>query len=615
MVASQAMQGTDISQRFQRIVNGYVEARKTPFGKVSPLWNEFKILSKRLQDSVRQEFPHVQVVGSAGKGNWAEVPWVSILDERVTTRTTDGVYCVYLFRADMSGVYLTFNQGVTETIKRHGRQAGLTILQDRAQKIAERFPALRQQGFVCDEPIVLRGGQLGSDYEVGTIAHKFYPAETIPEDKSLLKDLRHLLSVYNEYADGVEESSSSNSESDELMDELMAVEPNTSKVIELAAIVHSFAEAIQEAGISFGVHHTAFVRTFLVSLLTKRFVILTGMSGSGKTQIAMKFGEWLGADRFQICAVRPDWTGAEALFGYEDALAASSADGRRGWAVPAALEFMLKAHNYPDAPFLLILDEMNLAHVERYFADVLSGMESGAAVLPNLGREADGVWRIKAGEFTHVPVPKNLFVVGTVNIDETTYIFSPKVLDRANTIEFRVPTDSLRLMAAKPMACAPASVEFTRGLLSVARAPAWSGEPPVELEAFAAYFRVLHELLAEAGFEFGHRVFFEANRYAALHRMVDSSENFWEEALDRQVMQKVLPRLHGSRRRLEPVLCALGQFCYDLTYHKGAIYEGTAMSFDPVKRQDNKAVLPLSLDKIGRMTRNLRANQFTSFTE
>ena len=148
-----------------------------------------------------------------------------------------------------------------------------------------------------------------------------------------------------------------------------------------------------------------------------------------------------------VAAVRPDWTGAEALFGYEDGLK-PVVEGRAAWLVPAPLEFMLKACADTQHPYLLLLDEMNLAHVERYFADALSGMESGEPCLPNLVRGPDGLWRTKPGAPTRVPFPRNLWLVGTVNVDETTYMFSPKVLDRATTFEFRVATEDLQLRHA-----------------------------------------------------------------------------------------------------------------------------------------------------------------------
>src|SRR5262249_34876856 len=154
----------------------------------------------------------------------------------------------------------------------------------------------------------------------------------------------------------------------------------------------------------FGQDHEAFTRLFVTSLATKRFVVLTGLSGSGKTQIAVRFGEWLGTERLRVIPVRPDWTGAEALFGFEDALLPSTS-GRRAWHVPEALRFMLQAAQNPSEPYLLVLDEMNLAHVERYFADFLSGMESNQPCLPNLELGDDACWRVRAAGPDRVRVP------------------------------------------------------------------------------------------------------------------------------------------------------------------------------------------------------------------
>src|SRR4029077_21228387 len=136
---------------------------------------------------------------------------------------------------------------------------------------------------------------------------------------------------------------------------------------------------------------------FLASILSKPFVLLTGLTGSGKTQIALKFGEWLGEARRVVVAVRPDWTGPESLFGYENALSDRDADGRLAWFVPAALEFMIRAVNNQDEPHLLVLDEMNLAHVRRYSANFRRGMESGEPTLPNLVKEG-AHWRVNPSD-------------------------------------------------------------------------------------------------------------------------------------------------------------------------------------------------------------------------
>lgn len=338
-------------------------------------------------------------------------------------------------------------------------------------------------------------------------------------------------------------------------------------------------------------------RNFLTALVTKRFAILTGLSGSGKTQIALRLGDWFGGEAYrEIVPVRPDWTGPEPLLGYEDGLATPNEHGQRPYHAPDVLKFMLKAAKDSDRPYLLILDEMNLAHVERYFADILSGLESNEAVLPYI----ENGYQTK-----RIPLPTNLFIVGTVNVDETTYMFSPKVLDRANTFEFRVETDDLDENQQRPTKAEPGDEALIRGFLAIAREEA----TPTN-KAFADHFKTLHKLLTKADWEFGHRTFYEANRFATL--LAAAGEPDLHEALDAQLMQKILPRLHGNRRRLEPTLCALGRFCIELAYTDD---EKQIERYKTLMEQKPTPKLRTSHAKIERMLRNLRANQFASFTE
>ena len=118
----------------------------------------------------------------------------------------------------------------------------------------------------------------------------------------------------------------------------------------------------------------------------KHRIALFGLGGVGKTQLALRFGDWLGVDRVEVIPVRPDWTGSEALFGYENALVEKIA-GKAAWHVPGALRFMLKAAADQSNAYVLILDEMNLAHVERYFADFLEvNLDGRISLIPYFKR-------------------------------------------------------------------------------------------------------------------------------------------------------------------------------------------------------------------------------------
>ena len=167
------------------------------------------------------------------------------------------------------------------------------------------------------------------------------------------------------------------------------------------------------------------------ALLSKRFLIFTGLSGSGKSRAAKQVAQAFSEDssHYHFAAVGPDWNNRDPLLGYPDGIHPGV------YQSSPVLELLIKAdaEKNRDKPYFLILDEMNLSHVERYFADFLSSMESDEEISLYEGEDRGQIPIPKT-----IRIPSNFFIIGTVNIDETTYQFSPKVLDRANVIEFRM---------------------------------------------------------------------------------------------------------------------------------------------------------------------------------
>jgi 5-methylcytosine-specific restriction protein B len=191
-----------IQRGLEAVLDGYSTARSSEqFGSAHPMWAVFEEFRSALRDSVAvQAHPEVNVTWSAGQGNWARVPWVSFLDRRETATTQTGVYVVLLFREDMSGAYLTLNQGVTEPTQALGRTEGISLLRQRARDLREQSGALDERGFALDDGIDLRTEPgLGSDYEASTIAYKLYERGQVPEDAELLEDLAAVLDVYDDY--------------------------------------------------------------------------------------------------------------------------------------------------------------------------------------------------------------------------------------------------------------------------------------------------------------------------------------------------------------------------------------------------------------------------------
>lgn len=333
----------------------------------------------------------------------------------------------------------------------------------------------------------------------------------------------------------------------------------------------------------------------IASLLAKRFVILTGLSGSGKTKIAHAFAAWICAkpgNQMKLVAVGADWTSNENVLGYPDALQVDR------YCKPSngVLDLILTASIDKTSPYFLILDEMNLSHVERYFSDILSVIESGEQIsLHSNPTELGGIPAT-------VSLPENLFIIGTVNVDETTYMFSPKVLDRANVIEFRATVDQIDKFLDRPMSIRMDEIEgvgvnyaesfvknagLTNCLLSQIPTEI-AGEIDLGLE-LKEKLKEAFEALSAIGAEFGFRTTYEISRFVYFHALLCGPGWKIEDSIDYQLLQKLLPKLHGSERRLGPILRRLEAYC-------------------------DKHGFSHSREKINRMSDRLR-DGFTSFAE
>jgi len=365
------------------------------------------------------------------------------------------------------------------------------------------------------------------------------------------------------------------------------------------------------------------------ALSAKPFVILTGPSGTGKTRAALKMAEGLQrivadgikGSLFQLVPVGPDWTSPKRLLGYrtpfgETRAKADGTETNDSYEITQTIRLILRA-THPSAtgiPYFLIFDEMNLSHVERYFAPFLSLMEASnildedeAAPLIDLqslvtisdllqqedatSPEAEAA-KLLVDNGRNLRFPSNLFFIGTVNVDETTYMFSPKVLDRAHVLEIdsEKPSDYINGSAASEAGGVIAieiALEMLRGGIDDREGQRHEVANPglildrlvSELgfsDAQAAIVRDgttraldgCYELLGPIGFPFGYRSVKEAFVYiftwirGQTLQGVDTSAimDAWPIALDKAVLQKILPKIHGSKRLLGDSLKATAAF-------------------------------------------------------
>ena len=411
-----------IKNGFDNILSNCLRARRKPFGHEPALWKVFDELCTQLEQYVSNRLT-LKVKWSVGKGAWARVPWIALLAERETNSTKHGVYPVYLFREDLSGVYIALNQGIGVLADKQGTPKSRRILRERAEQLRRDMPviqSLKHAAFSIDNEIDLHtSGELEKNYKASIVAYKLYRRSEIPNDAELLNDLEQLLVAYDEYLERQPFRT--------LKAPALKIVPNSpQKHVELSAATHEVISYIAERGF---VYEPWQIAQYITAVRTKPFVILGGMSGTGKSKLAAKIAEATGGIS-KLLPVRPDWTDSSEVLGY------SNLEGN--FRPGPVLEIAREAAANPDRLYTCILDEMNLARVEQYFAEVLSKIEDrephangGYRTKPLIGQPLRGA----DPEWGTVCIPENLALVGTVNIDESTHDFSRKVLDRAFTIE------------------------------------------------------------------------------------------------------------------------------------------------------------------------------------
>lgn len=283
------------------------------------------------------------------------------------------------------------------------------------------------------------------------------------------------------------------------------------------------------------------LRRYHLALKTRKFVILSGISGIGKTWLTKAYAEAVKAKDLSV-PVAPNWTTNEDLLGYFNSI-------DKEYYHTAFSRFLEEAtEEYEQTgdnarPYHLVLDEMNIARVEYYFAKFLSAMEV---------RMREGVAQIQLASEKQVLLPPNLYFIGTVNIDETTHSFADKVYDRAQLIELEAPRQELYEHLGE--------VPYREMLMQV-----WD-----KLHTVAPFaFRVLDEIKTYV-------------------KEAESLEVSWQDALDEQLLQKILPKLKGADDRVGVALKAF----VDIVNDKG---------------------FPLSHKKATKMLETFNQHGFTSY--
>lgn len=364
----------------------------------------------------------------------------------------------------------------------------------------------------------------------------------------------------------------------------------------------------------------------VTALAAKPFVILSGTSGTGKSRSTLRLAESLqdhyagqvDGQIFQLVSIGPDWTSPKKLLGYRTPFgqARTRDDGtetNESYEITESLRIILRACHPSSTkiPHFLVFDEMNLSHVERYFAPFLSLMEASSiledgdnapiidrqslvVISELLNDESKESTEAQSAQFLvtngqSLKLPPNLFYVGTVNIDETTHMFSPKVLDRAHVLEVKAlsPSQYITGSGEGPSIDLAVADDLLRQAIDDRETDEAIGSNPAAildllvskhgvdaaelLRAKELTLKALDgcfKLLGPVGFEFGFRVVKEVHGYMyvwtkaqlATGKPAAAAMEEWVGGLDRAIFQKVLPKIHGNRSALGDSLKALAAF-------------------------------------------------------
>jgi len=380
---------------------------------------------------------------------------------------------------------------------------------------------------------------------------------------------------------------------------------------EVTDILESIKSFIRQRGFNFPSH---LINNFYLSLKTKPFVILAGVSGTGKTKLVQLFAEAIGATsenrQYTLIPVRPDWSDSSDLIGYKDL-----SDRFR----PGPLTDVLLKASEPanrDKPYFVCLDEMNLARVEHYFSDILCILETqkrkeDGIVTDELIRPSALANEEDRSKYGGLHIPDNVYLIGTVNMDETTHPFSKKVLDRANTIEFNeIKLDEYPSLSANEATGYTAPNAFLRADY-LQLVDAYQGETIATIEKATNELVRINEILESIHSHVGFRIRDAICFYLIYNEQAGLLAN--DEAFDFQLLQKILPRIQGSNRSVKRVLLQLLEIALDKRLPKGELEDDASELWSNVAKTVELAKYRHSAQKIVYMLRRLDEDGFTSY--
>lgn len=526
-----------ITEIFKEILNNYLDNTKQgKFNKNHPMFQMVNYKTVEAINPIISGNDKLSAKGSCGAGVWTRYPWVAIYNTEITKTIQKGIYIVYLFSEDMERVYLTLNQGCTKLKS----DLGVKAAKESMIKVREIIRStIDKRNFEIDND--LKVGNV--DYEVGTIFYKEYKADDLTNEEAFVQDLNNMLQIYNEYYNKMF------LKNEDMVNEAVMKSEANSK-LDMKGVIENIQKYINNKGFIYSYEELS---NFYLSLKTKPFVILAGISGTGKSKLVKLFSEAVNGV-YNLISVKPDWNDSTELFGYKNINDKFIAGKLTQIILEASKKENLKK------PYFISLDEMNLARVEYYLSEYLSVIESRKFDESN-SIKTDKIFSDEyfdeSNEYSQLEIPENVYIIGTVNMDDTTFAFSRKVLDRANTIEFSdVHLENLDFYDDKVD-----SIELSNDFLKskfINIKDALKENKKYAAEINEKIIKI-NNILTIGNKQFGYRV-----RDEILFYMLENKINGLldeDVAFDFQIMQKVLPTITGSEAVIKDILIQLYECC------------------------------------------------------